>query len=116
MKGQLSLAVVGTEVFTPDVAGPGNFAAYLSSLNLVAGDIITVKKYMDIDLEGSPEVASETVIAYEDVVAAGDTLLELVPFTLEASQVGRVGVTITAQTTALPRNVGYRLTNVATGA
>lgn len=116
MKGTISLTTLDVEVLTPVITGPGNYAPYINLAALAAGDEVEVKQYLDVEGESDLQQVASATVTYQDVVDSGDAGFFGNPFVLEAAQTAVVGVTIVAQTTALPRSIGWRVTNIGTGA
>lgn len=116
MRGSIDLVTLGVEVLIPAVIGPGNFVPYIELDQFVAGDEFVIRQYIDINGEGDPKIGNTATITFQDIVDSGDEGFLLDPFNLESLQEGTVGVTMIAQTTALPRPVGWRMTNIATAA
>ena len=114
-KGSINLVALGVEVLIPTSDGPGNFVSYIELDQFVAGDEFVIRQYIDGNSEGAPKIADTATLTFQDVVDSGDQLFKIDPFNVEKLQEGTVGVTMIAQTDPLPRPVGFRSTNIATG-
>lgn len=114
MKGTLTLAALSTEVFTTTATGFANFFPYLNLENMQSGDEIEITQYIDVEATADMKKGNVATISYDDLIATGEEAAIAIPFNLESGQSGRIGVTLTAGTT--PLLIGWRITNIKTGA
>lgn len=110
--GTIAITALDSPINTDEVSGPNNFNGYFDLTNMVAGQIIEVKRFINVISQGTPtaEFDGPFEITFADVDASG-TLQEITPFSLELGQIGFVEITLTAGTPAL--DIPWRLTNLA---
>ena len=112
--GTLNILSVGSEVFTPETDGAGNFNGYLDFGNLSSDQIVEVTIFINVAGAGISLVqeSGPFEIDLSDITAGGD-LISIPAFSLEALQVARVGVKLISGTpTTL--DIPFRITDLTT--
>ena len=116
MKGTITNVVIDEEQQIGQVVGPGNFSAFINLkkilrkvTRLLFGLSMTLRARMTL----RPALVTRVVITFEDI-DEGNQLVsawQFEPLVLEEGQVAQIGF---VQTAGLPKDFGYRNTNIAT--
>jgi len=110
--GTVTLAAFDTELFTDTVNGPANFDGYIGFKNMVPGDVVEIVRYQDVENEDDNDFNGPIEVTFQDVQKIG-TFEDIPPFSLQANQTFRIGITLKAGTLGL--EMGWRITDLKTG-